>query len=294
MAFEFYIQPNQPFNFTENLKFLARGFSDGLQVIHGKCLSKCLKIGEESVCFRIEENKGNLKVSILNAGYQVEKPVRNYITSWFDINRNLIDFYEMAKDDKILRSLTIKYEGLRLISLENLFEAFSWAIIGQQINLAFAYTVKKSLVEIYGEKTIHNKVKYRLFPIPETILSVPDEDLRKIKFSRQKVSYIKNVAQYLITDKEKIKSLYLKTYKDLIDELTQIKGIGLWTAKYVAMRHFKKMEAFPESDIGLQNAIKDQLEMTRKPDLELIDKLQENWTRWNAYAALYLWRSLID
>jgi len=267
LAFEFYIHLNQPFNFSENLKFLARGFSDGLQVIKGNCVSKCIQIEEKSVCFSIEEYNGRLRVSILNADRQLKEPVRNYITSWFDIERDLSDFYKLAKGDKILRDLVKQYEGLRLISIENLFEAFSWAIIGQQINLAFAYKIKKSLVENYGEKTIHDEVEYRDFPKPLIILNTPDADLRRIKFSRQKVNYIKNIAHYLISNEEKIKSLYERSFKDLIFELTQIKGIGLWTAKYVAMRHFKRMEAFPEGDIGLQNAIKNKLRMAHKPDL---------------------------
>lgn len=175
-----------------------------------------------------------------------------------------------------------------------MFEAFSWAIIGQQINLAFAYKVKKSLVENFGAKTIHDEVVYSHFPKPLIILNTPDADLRRIKFSRQKVNYIKNIAHYLISNEEKIKSLYERSYKDLIYELTQTKGIGLWTAKYVAMRHFKRMEAFPEGDLGLQNAIKNKLRMANKPELVLIEKLQDNWIGWNAYAALYLWRSLLD
>ena len=69
-----------------------------------------------------------------------------YIWEWFDLGQNIEGFYQLASKDNILKELTKRYDGLRIVGIPDLFEALVWAIIGQQINLTFAYTLKKRFV----------------------------------------------------------------------------------------------------------------------------------------------------
>ncbi len=140
------VQPKE-FNFKECLLFLNRSNQEILHSIQGDVLYKLLNIDEQLILCKISERGNNIKVE-----FPMEQPTANvrerivqYLMDWFDVKQDLACFYRMANQDKILQPLVEKYSGLRLIGIPDLFEALVWAIIGQQINLPFAYTLKKRL-----------------------------------------------------------------------------------------------------------------------------------------------------
>jgi len=98
----------------------------------------------------------------------------------FDLGTDLTEFYKLAEDDSIIKLLVHKYKGLRIVKMDDMFETICWAIIGQQINLKFAYTLKKRLVESYGEKMIYDNEQYFLFPTPQVISKLQVEDLKPL------------------------------------------------------------------------------------------------------------------
>jgi DNA-3-methyladenine glycosylase II len=77
------------------------------------------------------------------------------------------------------------------------------------------------------------------------------------------------------------------------EELMRLPGVGRWTADYVSLRCLRDPAALPVDDVGLQNAIKQQLGLSQKPDADDIRKYSERWNNWQAYASFYLWSSLI-
>ena len=74
--------------------------------------------------------------------------------------------------------------------------------------------------------------------------------------------------------------------------LMEIKGIGNWTANYALMKTFRHADAFPLEDAGIHNAIKNLKKLTKKPSLEEVKKVYKKYKGWEAYATLYLWKSL--
>ena len=118
-------------------------------------------------------------------------------TVWdmFDLGVEIDAFYERAEADPILSNLCRKYRGLRIIKMEDLFEALCWAIIGQQITLGFAYTVKRRLVEKYGQCLVFEGEPYFLFPTPQCLAPLAKEDLRALQFSGSKAGYIIEIAR---------------------------------------------------------------------------------------------------
>jgi DNA-3-methyladenine glycosylase II len=202
-------------------------------------------------------------------------------------------FYEIAANDLILRSLTEKYFGLRLVGINDLFEAICWAIIGQQINLNFAYSLKKRWVEGFGEKLDYQGNTYYLHPQFKEIDEKIYPELLKIQFSKQKSRYIIEIAQAMQSGEITSQKLQNQSFSEAKKTLCQIKGIGNWTANYVLMKSLRHREAFPIEDVGLHNAIKNQLGLDNKPNLLQISQLSQNWQGWEAYATFYLWRSLL-
>ncbi|MCL4132258.1 UNVERIFIED_CONTAM: hypothetical protein GTU68_020221, partial [Idotea baltica] len=177
--------------------------------------------------------------------------IEEYIIDWFDLKTDLNAFYEQVKNDRVLGEITKDLNGLRIVKCPNLFEALSWSIIGQQINLPFAYSCKKALVQRAGEQLDFEGKVYYSFPIPARVLEISDEEFRAMKFSSQKVKYIRVVAEAIEMGNLSKESLSLLDFKKSRAELIKLKGIGNWSANYTLMRCLGYKEAFPIADVGL-------------------------------------------
>ncbi|MEM6805724.1 MAG: DNA-3-methyladenine glycosylase, partial [Bacteroidota bacterium] len=189
--------------------------------------------------------------------------------------------------------LTRELYGLRVVGVPDLFEALSWAILGQQVNLSFAYSMKARLIEKYGSYLEYEGRKFWAFPNPKTISKAHIDTLKSLSISQRKAEYLIEVAQQLVRGSFSKSSLLDLGKADLIEkELCKIRGIGPWTAHYVMLRCLRIPQAYPVGDAGLQNAVKQRLQMDRKPSYDELYSLAENWKGWEAYATFYLWNGL--
>ena len=292
------IYPPQEFSFAECMVFLGRSQEEVLHRLKDGFLYKLLLIENEMILVKISESNGNLKVEFPLDGETLSlakcEQVVTYIEEWFDLHTALDKFYHMANEDRVLKGIVNKYYGLRKIGIPDLFEALTWAIMGQQINLSFAYLLKKRFVERYGRSLMFEGETYWIYPTSVEIANLNVEDLRNLQFTTRKAEYIIGLAKTLETDdmtKERLKKL---EYHDLHTQLLKIRGVGAWTADYVIMKCLHQNSAFPVADVGLHNALKFQLGLKQKPTIHEIKALATNWEGWQAYATFYLWRSLYD
>lgn len=282
------------FSFDECLVFLKRSEQELLHLVDEKRIYKALRINGEKILFSCEAIDHDLDIQILigSDSLKTKTQIKKYITSWFDLNRDLKPFYAMAKKDPILKPLVKRYKGYRVIGIPNLFEALIWAIIGQQINLTFAYTLKKRIIKQYGEKIVWRKKAFWLFPKASTLARLKVEDLRTLQFSRRKAEYIIDIAKLINAGELSYDLLEPLEDEALKDRLVKLRGVGEWTANYVMMRCFNRLRAFPIADIGLHRALEKHPRFDERPTIEEIKSLAEPWHPWEAYATFYLWRSL--
>lgn len=286
------------FNYSECLAFLNRSSIECLFYTGNSQIQKAMRVEEETVLFRVQPHDGSgLKLDFLNGqpNEHTTQAVASYVRDWLDLERDLSPFYEMAGGDPLLKRLVKRHFGLRLIGIPDLFEALAWSVIGQQINLNFAYTLKKRLVERFGEKVTGDGRNFWLFPSPETVAGLSPETLLQMQFSRNKAEYLVGIARRIASG-ELSKEIILNEGNDLNAmrvKLLEIRGVGRWTADYVLMKCFRLPSAFPIGDVGLHNALKIQLGLPQKPSLKEIEKIAAGWRGWEAYATFYLWRSLI-
>ncbi len=284
----------EQFSFDLAISFLLRSPRELLHRVEGGIVFKALKIDDIIVLCSVALEKNSLSVKFLSGklnSKQKEK-VANYIREWFDLETDLTPFYEMAKKDPLLKDLVIKYHGYRIVGQPDLFESLIWAVLGQQINLQFAYTLKQRFVEKYGEQIEFNGQKYFLFPSPEIVSKITMDELLTLQFSRQKAKYTIGIAEAFMNgdvSKEKMRRLDLQHAKE---ELIKIKGVGNWTANYALMKTFRYPDAFPLEDAGVHNAIKNLKKMKAKPSLDQVKRIFKKYKGWEAYATLYLWKSL--
>jgi DNA-3-methyladenine glycosylase II len=282
------------FDYTMNFQFLERSPKELLHRLENNAVIKLLAIEGEKVLFQVKPGDKKLIVEFLN-GEPTPKAkdfIKNYIIEWFDLETDLKPFYTLASTDKLLKDLIKKFYGYRIIGQPDLFESIVWAVLGQQINLQFAYSLKQRFVEQFGERLFWKEQSYFLFPRPELVAGLKDEALLPLQFSRQKSRYTITIAEAFADgtiSKEKLKGLPLAEAKE---HLIKIKGIGNWTANYALMKTFRYPDAFPLEDAGVHNAIKNLKNMDRKPTLDEVKKIFKKYKGWEAYATLYLWKSL--
>ena len=283
------------FSFQECLWFLNRNYDDCLHVIVADVIYKSVETGGEMLLFSVQEQGAFLEIDILAGSASKENKdfLLHYVKEWFDMDRNIQPFYDLLKTDQRLAYMTETYKGLRLIGISNLFEAICWCIIGQQINLSFAYKVKRRLVERFGSSIAHDNTSFYTFPSPQILSEVSVAELKEMQFSERKAEYVIGIAKAFANgslSKEGIEAIpdFLSRQK----ALTQHKGIGVWTANYALMKTLKEPEGIPHGDIGLLNALSNHNIIQDRRETGKIEALFGQFKQWESYLVFYLWRSL--
>ena len=283
------------FSFDLCLKFLQRSPKELLHRCTEESVRKFLRVDGRDVLFELSASEDRqLEIRLLNGPVTAHQKneLLAYVREWFDLETDLKPFYAMGSQDRLLKELVRKYHGYRIVGQPDLFESLVWAVLGQQINVQFAYTLKQRFVEKFGSKLVFDNNEYFGFPSPETVAPLTDEHLLPLQFSRQKSKYTVLIAEAFASkqiSKERLRGLNLMQAKEL---LMQIKGVGNWTANYALMKTFRYPDAFPLEDAGIHNAIKNLKKLDRKPTLEEVKKVFKKYKGWEAYATLYLWKSL--
>jgi AraC family transcriptional regulator of adaptative response / DNA-3-methyladenine glycosylase II len=206
----------------------------------------------------------------------------------FDLDAPVTEIAAVLADDKTLREILRKNKGIRVPGAWDGFELTIRAILGQQISVKAATTLAGRIAERYGEKLqltseSDEAVLNRIFPPAERLMRARFNNLGVLQ---SRVDTIRRVATAVVSGE-----LHFDVAQDpdeFCNTLKSIRGIGDWTAQYVAMRALKTPDAFPGSDLGLIKAIEQPARVTPK---ELLTRA-EDWRPWRAYAAMLLWSSL--
>ena len=287
--------PTSIFSFEECLRYLGRNPQESTHLVEdGKLYTLLYKAGKNWL-LEISHTGTDLVVQtdqILDAEQQ--QLLHQYIQNWFDLDTDLNVFYTQVEDDAVLQALTKTFRGLRMVRMPNLFEALCWAVLGQQINLNFAYKLKRQFAAKYGAAVPIKQHTLYQFPSPETVAGLDVETLKQIQFSRQKANYIIGIAQAICDGTLEEQALRQLDFSSIHQQLVALKGVGNWTANYILMKVFGDTSAFPIEDVGLHNALKVQLGLNQKPSIPEIRELAKPWAGWEAYATFYLWHSLLE
>lgn len=289
------IPVNDNFSFNECLWFLNRNFDDCMHTVYTGSVRKALLIDQLPVLLEISMIRQHLRVQVLRGEIndQTEPFIRNYITEWFNPDEDIAAFYKLLVRHKSLAYMPEAFKGLRLIGIPDLFEALAWSIIGQQINLPFAYRVKRRFVEKYGSSILYDDVLYHIFPSWETVANLNPDDLCEMQFSRRKAEYIIGLADAFV--RGEISKQQLAGLPDFISRqkaLTNIRGIGIWTANYALMKSLKEPSCIPYGDAGLLNALMNHKIIREKSDSKEMNTFFKKFPGWESYLVFYLWRSL--
>jgi DNA-3-methyladenine glycosylase II len=289
----------QPFRFERCLEYMTRSPLECLYEVRDGRIIRLVKPDgvSESVLLELAcPDDRELRVRFLQGELQSEDALRlveTYVREWFDLDRDLEPWQRMAEADTLLGGLARQFYGLRLIGIPDLFEALCWAIVGQQVNLAFAYKLKGRITEAYGDAVVWEGRTFRRFPDPAALADADPDELRGLQLTQAKAAALRAVAALMSGGGlSRAALLALGDFDAAERELVRVRGIGPWTAHYVRMRCLRDPRAFPIGDVGLHNAVKALLGADRKPTPPELQALFAPWAGWEAYATFYLWHSL--
>ena len=293
------IRVPEEFSFTENYSHLSTATNESLYTLRNGMIYKAIAVGQEATIVEISDyDEHYMLIRFVEEDQSISPALRTgvaqYVYDWFDLGTDLAPFYKMAAQDPLLQQAVVSFYGLRNMGIPDLYEAICWGILGQQINLGFAYTLKRRFVEHFGQALIYNGESYWLFPTAETIATLTVDELAAAGMTTvKKCEYLIDTAQLIVNGTlSKDELLQATDVKQAEKLLVKIRGIGPWTAHYVLMRCLRMPSAFPIDDVGLHNSIKHVLKMDAKPTKAHILELSAGWSLWESYATFYLWRFL--
>jgi len=196
-------------------------------------------------------------------------------------------FEAFVENDPVFWPLTARHPGLRIVQSATIFEALTWAIIGQQINLPFAISLRRTLIQQAGRP--HSSGLW-CYPEAPDVARLDLEALTSRKFSRAKAETLLRVAR-MVAEGE----LRLFTLDDparIVPQLLAIKGIGPWTVNYTLLRGYGYADCSLEGDVAVRTALGRLLGETGKPDLARTQAWLAQYAPHRTMAAAYLWASL--
>jgi DNA-3-methyladenine glycosylase II len=217
------------------------------------------------------------------------KKAEDIVNFLFSLDFDLKPFYERVKEDKIMASLTSELWGLKSPTTQTVFEALVDSIVEQQISLKVANAIENKITKKFGDTLNLEGDTYFAYSTPQKLASAQTEELRQCGLSFRKGEYIKEVASLIMEGKlnfEKISNY--ESSEQIIRELDEIRGIGVWTAELTMLRGMQRREALPADDLGLRRVISQYYFGGKKISSAEAREIAEAWGEWKGLAAYYL------
>jgi DNA-3-methyladenine glycosylase II len=193
-----------------------------------------------------------------------------------------MEYIAHLSKDQQLKRLIEQHGALQLRKQKNLYLYLCYSIMSQQLSTKVATIIRKRFTDLYGGD-----------PSPAQIVETAFEKLRAIGLSNAKVNYIQNVARFEIEKGMNHQKLSAMSNEEVIEYLTQIKGVGRWTTEMLLMFALRREDVFALDDLGLQQAViklYDLKHRKKKIMLNRISKISEQWSPYRTYASMYLWK----
>ncbi len=295
------LHPPEPFLFHESLlrfrvsrEEFVNSYADGVyrRVIEDAngdlVLLEAEKEGEGPDSIRLRmTTEGRMTKLAQNAGLDAIKHILA-----FDLD--LRPFYRMAKDDASLAPTAKKFRGLKPIRYMSVFEALVTAITAQQVNLTFAGAIRGRMVKRWGRKVrIDGKTHYA-FPRPERLARARVSTFRSMQFSERKAEYVIDVARAALEGRLDERELRILPIDEAVARLTEIRGVGRWTAEQMLFRALGRVEVFPGGDLGVQKVVAQFCFGEKRVDEKKARMQADKWHPWASLATTYLfaaWRA---
>ena len=189
----------------------------------------------------------------------------------------------LKKNDPILKVVIEAIELRAHADRSEHFEALVIAIVDQQLSTKAAATIFKRFVALFPKGK---------FPTPKQVLKMNARKMRSAGLSRMKVSFIKDLAKKILDGTVDFKAMPKWSDEEVIEHLTEVKGIGRWTAEMFLMFSLRRDDIFSYGDLALRKAMQRIYKLKKEPTPAQAEKISAKWKPYRTLASRYLWASL--
>ena len=187
----------------------------------------------------------------------------------------------IGRRDSVLKKIIKKYNEGFLTTRNNPFFSLCRTIVGQQISVKAADSIWAKF-----EKKCNKKIK------PKIILKISARNLKSVGLSRQKISYLKNIAKAFESKSFDVVKLKKMNDSDAVNYITKLKGLGVWSAEMFLMFNLNRPNIFPVKDIGLLRAISKNYKTVYPPSKKILEKISKTHYGYRTVFTWYMWRSI--
>ncbi len=290
-----------PFNRDAFLAYLGRDPDNLAEQVSGRTFTRFFPLEGERVLLRLAFGGKSCRVAVdtpLAPARRLALHMR--LRRFLSLDQPLEDFYQLVARHPVMGPITRAHHGLRTPQVPSLWEALCWAVIGQQINLAFAYRLRNRFIALGHGRVAPPEPPsgagedraLLAFPTPEQVLDIPEEAWRPAQFSRQKSAYLAGLARAFAEGALCEATLEAAPTGEAEAALLAVKGLGPWSVAYGLLRALGRTDALPVGDAGLRAALRHHYGLPSLPDTAAQLELMEPFRPFRGLATSYLWKSL--
>ena len=219
---------------------------------------------------------------------------RRAVVELFSLDHPLEEFYRRLRREPVLRGTERRFRGLRIPRDANVYEAMFHSILGQQVSVRAANTIKGRIMAAAGATLDIDRVPVPRVPTPEELLALGAEGLRANGSSGAKARSLIALAEWERAGRWRSERLHALTSPALVEVLDEAPGVGRWTAENVALRGLGRPDVFVAGDLGVRVALAAYGAVPLEANEAAARAWGETWyPGWGSYATLYLWRKWV-
>ena len=295
----FDIIPRSPYSFDLTVTRFMRFASENVDLVVGRQYQRLLASGRQLALATVTDvgtrAKPRLTVELRSPSRATLKQAEfhaqlcHILCTDFDIR----PFYRLARQDESLAPLVRRFRGLRITSSPTIFEALVMAVLSQQVNLTFAYSIKKELVETFGRTWRCKGHTYYAFPEPARFAGQSLETMRGFRLSKAKAGTLIRLGEAFASRALQQSKIAQLSDEAAIEALIQLKGIGRWSAETALLRGLARPDAFPGGDLGVVKYLaQGMLGKKEKATETEMRAFAERWRPYRGLALVYCYAEL--
>jgi DNA-3-methyladenine glycosylase II len=293
----FELKPTPPFRLDLTVWTLRRRPDNVVDHWDGTTYRRVLSLPagplEVSVTQMTSPEAARLKVVL--AGQHRRAAIRTAVTSALDrllgLRIDLTDFYKFTANDQLLGPLARRFRGMKPPRFATLFEGVINAIACQQLTLTLGINLLNRLAMAYGNAFGERDDAVHAFPRPEELAPLSIMDLRRLGFSRLKSRAMIELAQAVVEGHLDLEGLVTLPDDEAVNRLSELRGVGRWTAEYVLLRSLGRTHVFPGDDVGARNNLRRWLRLPQPLDYQ---RTRRALSHWSDFAGLVYFHLLLN
>lgn len=283
-AVQLLLRYQEPYDWATMLEWHRRRAIPGTEQVLEDAYVRTIELDGQTGVVRVEQGASNaLRATIRFPDLRALPRIRARLRRMFDLGADTLAISEHLAADPLLAPLIVARPGLRVPGVWDGFELAIRAVLGQQITVVAARTLAGRLVVSCGRPLARpGGALTHVFPTPEAIAHA---DLSKLGVPRSRAAALAAVATAATADPELFHDQ--GELDDAVKRYREIRGVGEWTAQYIALRQLREPDAFPASDLGILRGLS--VQTGRKSQVRELLARAERWRPFRAYAAQHLW-----